>query len=390
MSQQRGDDGAVVALEPVIRRVLAPRAPPGTLDDVVQETLVRVLEARGRLSEESLVAYAVIVARNVLASEFRRAERERRGEHRLFDPLRPDTPEAVLLAAEEQAAVREALSRLSPADRDSLVDRDVEGAATAGLAERRGSTPGAVATKVARARARLRVEYVLAFRRLRLPSDRCHPVLMSLSAGDQRRQRQLRVQDHLLHCAACAAVAPALVERRRGLAALIPAGAGVGGPRRLSRSRAAQAATAVGMAGVVIVAAMVFASRDEPRKPPPPGCSALGADGSRLAAVTADALAGYVGRQVELKGASVVAVPANEGFWVSCGATRVWVQLIVRTESRVRVAPAHHVDVRATVVPHGADFPERVGVTAEEGAGELAGAGVHLEVGGPDVKVLPP
>ncbi len=65
-------------------------------------------------------------------------------------------------------------------------------------------------------------------------------------------------------------------------------------------------------------------------------------------------------------------------------------QLIVATESPVRVAPAQRVDVRGRVVPHGVDFPQRVGVSPDEGADELSGAGVHLEVPAPAVKILPP
>jgi anti-sigma regulatory factor (Ser/Thr protein kinase) len=79
----------------------------------------------------------------------------------------------------------------------------------------RDSTPGAVAAQLARARARLRVEYLLELEPTKPPSGRCRPVLLALSAGDRRRQRELDAGGHLLGCGWCARLSEPLLDRRR-------------------------------------------------------------------------------------------------------------------------------------------------------------------------------
>ena len=93
------------------------------------------------------------------------------------------------------------------------------------LAAEGGTSKGAVAMRLARARAGLRVEFVVAFRRVDLPTSRCRPVLLALSAGDRRRQHELGAAAHLLRCSTCAELARPVTERRRGIAAwlIIPA-----------------------------------------------------------------------------------------------------------------------------------------------------------------------
>jgi hypothetical protein len=59
----------VAGLEPVVRRVIAARVSDRHLiDDLVQETLARVLESRRSLEGEALLAYAVVSARNIVTS----------------------------------------------------------------------------------------------------------------------------------------------------------------------------------------------------------------------------------------------------------------------------------------------------------------------------------
>ena len=82
------------------------------------------------------------------------------------------------------------------------------------MAAERGSTPRAVAARLNRARASLRVEYLLAAEGIEPPTDRCRPVLRALSSGDRRRQRDLDADGHLLGCTTCAQVAERLFERR--------------------------------------------------------------------------------------------------------------------------------------------------------------------------------
>ena len=121
-----------------------------------------------------------------------------------------------LLQQEERSLVAKALDRLATTDRDLLVAHEVERQDTRTLAERRDSTPGAVAAQLNRARAKLRVEYILVQEHLDPPTERCRPVLRAISSGDRRRQRELDTGAHLLECECCARVGVALLDRRVG------------------------------------------------------------------------------------------------------------------------------------------------------------------------------
>jgi RNA polymerase sigma factor (sigma-70 family) len=204
----------LAALVPVVRRVVAARVPDrATADDLVQETLVRVLAAAERIEPGMVEPYAIVTARHVVASLWRERDRQRRNQHRIVD-LRPaETPDEDLLAREEQSAVAAALARLSDRERDTLLAHEVSGQDTRSLATELGSTAGAVAAQLNRTRARLRVEYLLARDRVEPPTDRCRPVLLALSGGDRRRQREVDAARHLLECDLCAQLSQPLLER---------------------------------------------------------------------------------------------------------------------------------------------------------------------------------
>ena len=62
----------VAALIPMVRRIVAARVPDAaTVDDLVQETLTRVLAAAGRVEPGMLEPYAIVTARNVVAGNSR-------------------------------------------------------------------------------------------------------------------------------------------------------------------------------------------------------------------------------------------------------------------------------------------------------------------------------
>ncbi|MDP8976286.1 MAG: hypothetical protein M3N28_07990 [Actinomycetota bacterium] len=107
-----------------------------------------------------------------------------------------------------------ALASLSEAERRAVLAHEVEGVNTATIAAGDRSTPGAVAARLARTRAKLRVDYLVAYRRVRLPTSECHGVLVAVSAGDRRPQSSLGAAEHLVTCSTCAELAPILVERR--------------------------------------------------------------------------------------------------------------------------------------------------------------------------------
>jgi serine/threonine-protein kinase RsbT len=203
-----------VELTALIRRVVARRVSSrDAIDDIVQETMARLLASSHRLDARAIGPYAVVTARNLVASQWRRADTGKRHEHRLFDPRAATAPDEALLEREESDAIRAALDRLSPRERDVLVAHEVHGRDTRSLAEDLGSTPGAVAAALGRSRAKLRVEYLIELDR-EPPTGRCRPVLLSLSAGDRRRQAELDAGYHLLDCSYCAALSEPLLDRR--------------------------------------------------------------------------------------------------------------------------------------------------------------------------------
>jgi serine/threonine-protein kinase RsbT len=206
----------IADLVPVVRRVVAARIRNSAqVEDIVQETLSRVMAARSRVEGDTLAPYAVAVARNLIASAAQREQRARQNAHLLVGP--DDTephPEDEAVRRAEAALVNIALRRLSQADQEVLLAHEVEGTDTASLAAAYGSTPGAVAARLARARARLRVEYLFARSGAEPPTDRCRPVLLALSGADRRRQTELDVTGHLLACDFCAELGQRLRERR--------------------------------------------------------------------------------------------------------------------------------------------------------------------------------
>lgn len=99
-----------------------------------------------------------------------------------------------------------------------------------------------------------------------------------------------------------------------------------------------------------------------------------------------DDLRDVVGAQVSARGAEVEDVPADEGFWVSAGGDRVWVQIGTAGESPFVVEPGDRVSFAGTVVAHGPDFvlgPEFPGQDAED----VVAAGAHIEVDAGDVRL---
>ena len=117
----------------------------------------------------------MVTARNLIASMAQREQRARRNAHLLVERDESEDPDEETLRREETSLVAAALTRLSPREREILLAHEVSGMDTASLAAERGSTPGAIAAQLGRARARLRVEYLLAQTDTEPPTDRCRP-----------------------------------------------------------------------------------------------------------------------------------------------------------------------------------------------------------------------
>jgi RNA polymerase sigma factor (sigma-70 family) len=380
----------LLAVTEPVQRAAAARAAAGTVgpaevEDVVQETLARLWEARWRLERGALLAYGVVVARNLITSAERQEAMRGRHAHRLVDPPVAADPTADVLAAEERAAVLAALAALREEDRRLLVEHEVHGVETGKLAAEEGVSAGAVAARLARARARLRVEHLLSLRRVRLPTARCRPALDALSLGDQRRQRTLGVAEHLLSCPTCAGLAEPLLTRRRSLTGVAPVALLLALPGRLwGWARTNPLPASAGGTGVAAVAVAVAVAVSGDPAPPPaaevPATLSVG-DTRLLPAERVGSLRGHAGRAAVAREVPVQSVAADEGFWVGAGpGRRVWVQLDTRGESAVRVRRGQVASFTAEVVPARADFPERAGVSAAEGAAEIRATGVYLRV----------
>lgn len=206
-----------VELVPMVRKIVASRIrDPHVVDDLVQETIARVLAARSRVESDTLEPYAAVTARNLVASLAKRNDRARNNLHLLAetDVDGSEPPGEGLLREEESSLMAAALARLPATERDLLVAHEVDQLDTRTLADRRDSTPGAVAAQLGRARAKLRVEYLLVQEQLEPTSDHCRPVLRAISAADRRRQRELGAGAHILECDCCSGISTLLLDRR--------------------------------------------------------------------------------------------------------------------------------------------------------------------------------
>src|SRR6187431_3078831 len=87
------DDDALVDLVPMLRRVIGSRVKdPHTVDDLVQEALVRVMAARSRVEPDKLPHYAAVTARNLVATMAERNDRARSRSHLLVDTEEGESP----------------------------------------------------------------------------------------------------------------------------------------------------------------------------------------------------------------------------------------------------------------------------------------------------------
>jgi RNA polymerase sigma factor (sigma-70 family) len=360
---------------------------------VAQESLARTLAARERISGESLEPYAVATARNLLTDVHRDTQLERRHRHRLLDLNEMPDPAARLLAEEQAAAVRAALDGLDKTDRDLLLSYQ-EGVSTGVLASEGGSTPSAVAMRLHRIRARMRLDYLLALRRVQLPTPRCRPVLLAISAKDHRRQRAIGADRHVASCATCTALVPPLVERSSRLAgiALAPlVGLGTLGGRgiRVMKTSAGQAGAAVTAAAVAATCYAVFASGQPhhaaaPAPAPVPSAAALlrTADGTRLLPVPgAASLHLLMGQRVIAAGVPVQSVVSHPGFWVGTSTgERLYVHISDPERVVHPVRRGQRLRFSGRLAANAPAITTTDGVTPAEGAGLLTAEGIHIEV----------
>ena len=207
-------DLAMESLMPIVTRIVRARVPDPTIaEDLVQETLVKVLAKAHRIGPGMLEPYAIVTARNVVRSFWSERDRVRRNQHRVLDLASVESPDERVLKDVDSQAISEALTRLSERERAALLAHEVSGRDTKSIGADLGLSAGAVAAQLNRSRARLRVEYLLALHGVEPPTDRCRAVLLAISAADRRRQGEVGAARHLLECESCAMLSGPLMER---------------------------------------------------------------------------------------------------------------------------------------------------------------------------------
>ncbi|HEY1673510.1 MAG TPA: sigma-70 family RNA polymerase sigma factor [Streptosporangiaceae bacterium] len=395
----------VVAIEPVIRRVVAARvANPSDIDDLVQDCLERLLGAHDRLAPETVLPYGIVTARNMVTSHMRTAARRATAAPLIADLREPDRPEDGLLAGEAHTAMETALNQLSAQERaDILAYYDAVPATNGGAVE----ASGALRVRMARIRAKLRLEYLLAFRHAELPSEQCHRVLLAVSAGDTRRQRQLQAGQHLLHCPACATLSEPLSKRSAALTAFTFPVALLARLAAKAKAHPAQAgvSAAAGTAAVataVIVGSGMLSASPAPARPHPPATAvstlrpspspsppatiARLSIGGQVVTATRQVRA-MVGRRADAAGVTVQSTVTHNGFWIGSPALRMWVQL----EGPLRplhIVAGDHLRFTGIVAANGSTYPAGAGVTGPD-ATLLRRQGAHIAVDTTNVQVEP-
>lgn len=396
----------IVALTPLIRRVIQARTSSDRhhIEDLVQICLGRLIERRAELSSDTLAAYAIIAARNTAVTSGRQQSRHRRHLHRLLELHSPADPADEATRAEEADALRRAMSRIPGHERQALYAHVIDGEDTASIAERTGSTPAAVASLLHRTRGRLRVEYLLAVQRTKLPSAQCHPVLVAISAADRRRQLALRSGEHLLDCPTCAELSQPLIQRRRSTLLVLPFALVADRIRRLARvgrnhPGPTAAATTAAVVVAVVVATTVLAQPHRHRTPPVPATTApapppvtLSSGGVNLfaafdrqparAVLSAHAnqpVRANAAEVIQLAGSSENGQPDDERFWIGDNAGhRVLVFLHINAEPPNPIVVGQRYDFTGTIEPLPPN-PETLGL--QPAAAALAApAGYYIDI----------
>ena len=380
-------------MEPVIRRVVAARAANhADVDDLVQDCLERLLVARERLAPEAVLPYAVVTARNLVSSHAKTASRRAAAAPRVLDVAEPDRPDEVLLAGEARDAMTAALARLSDAERRDILAYYSEGSP---LGTQAGESRGALRVRMARTRAKLRLEYLLAFRHVELPTPACRSVLLAISAGDTRRQRELGAGQHLLECATCASLSEPLDRRSAALTAIAIPGALAAWAAGKARAHPVQSAISVTAGSAVVAAAAVLGSQLASPGPAAPAhvqVPSAPAPSAPVAVISHLSVAGHavsdaeaqrslrplIGRAAAATGATVVAAVTRNGFWIGSSRARIWVELVGPLRP-LRIRPGDRVRFTGTLVGNPASYPARAGVSGSDAA-LLARQGAHLTV----------
>lgn len=277
-----GTPDDLLRLRDTAARVVGARHSGDDAEDLVQEAWVRVTVALRDRPIDDPHAYTAGVAANLVRGWARKDKRHQRWAPLLWVRPTVDAADNEIVQNEEASALACALAQLPEPARDVLVAHVVHGMDTATLALEADSTPAAVAACLARARAMLRVEYLIAFRHLPELPEHCRRVCYAVSAKDTRRETRLDAGAHVRQCLACASLTADLHERRRP-AMIAPFLVRISGWLNRAagidwQQTAPRVAMAGGLVSVGVVSALALGTVMRPARPltPAPRVSAAG------------------------------------------------------------------------------------------------------------------
>jgi RNA polymerase sigma-70 factor (ECF subfamily) len=199
----------------------------------VQDALASAWRARGQIRDPDAAGGWLrrILARGIVDAHRRRADLPM-GTPEELDSLIPDVddPVAVLVAAEDELALRAALRELVPADRIAIVFHDAEGWPAAEVGRLLGVGTEAAHKRVQRARARLVAALAEPHSPARRPAEACRDArahVHELLEETLDPATSIAVQHHLDSCPSCpaslqAAAGVLAALRVKGQAAPIP------------------------------------------------------------------------------------------------------------------------------------------------------------------------
>ena len=131
---------------------------PAVAEDLTQEAFVRLLiEVRAGRTPDDIGAWLHRVGRNLAVSRARRVSVANQHRGDIATPRPQDSPEMLVIAAEDEAAVCDAVAGMRADDRQAMV-MAAYGYQSTEIGQSLGRTQGAVRTMLCRARARVRAE----------------------------------------------------------------------------------------------------------------------------------------------------------------------------------------------------------------------------------------
>ena len=146
----------------VLRRYFRKRAPPGEVDDLIQEAFVRLFARRLSDPIENAERYLFRVAAAVLSDHRRRTALRRSAQDQTLqdgEPLEPFSPERIVIAAETLDRVLAALDKLPSRTRDAFILHRFEHRTYREIAQQLGVTTSGVEKLIMRALSKLMADF---------------------------------------------------------------------------------------------------------------------------------------------------------------------------------------------------------------------------------------